>query len=116
EDGIRDFHVTEVQTCALPISGRAPDLPLPAAPGTPRPHPDRGGHRPAGPADASRDRPRRPCGRLTGPHLPSGPGPAHAPGRRHATPDLRHTAPRPRRTAHHPPPPPPAHPAPRPPA
>src|SRR5690606_41110581 len=23
EDGIRDFHVTGVQTCALPISGRA---------------------------------------------------------------------------------------------
>src|SRR6266511_3062160 len=25
EDGIRDFHVTGVQTCALPISGVAPD-------------------------------------------------------------------------------------------
>src|SRR5690606_23563339 len=24
EDGIRDFHVTGVQTCALPISGNAP--------------------------------------------------------------------------------------------
>src|SRR5690606_40843965 len=26
EDGIRDFHVTGVQTCALPISGRRGDL------------------------------------------------------------------------------------------
>src|SRR5690606_39722564 len=26
EDGIRDFHVTGVQTCALPISGRSPSL------------------------------------------------------------------------------------------
>src|SRR5690606_41158765 len=25
EDGIRDFHVTGVQTCALPISGPAPE-------------------------------------------------------------------------------------------
>src|SRR5690606_39527718 len=29
EDGIRDFHVTGVQTCALPISGPSPK-PLPA--------------------------------------------------------------------------------------
>src|SRR5690606_40351473 len=27
EDGIRDFHVTGVQTCALPISSRTPDAP-----------------------------------------------------------------------------------------
>src|SRR5690606_39553125 len=26
EDGIRDFHVTGVQTCALPIFTRSPDL------------------------------------------------------------------------------------------
>src|SRR5690606_41110877 len=26
EDGIRDFHVTGVQTCALPISSRAPTV------------------------------------------------------------------------------------------
>src|SRR5690606_38851234 len=28
EDGIRDFHVTGVQTCALPISAHGPILPL----------------------------------------------------------------------------------------
>src|SRR5690606_41038245 len=33
EDGIRDFHVTGVQTCALPISGRAAHR---APPGTER--------------------------------------------------------------------------------
>src|SRR5207302_5738041 len=27
EDGIRDFHVTGVQTCALPISRTCPDAP-----------------------------------------------------------------------------------------
>src|SRR5690606_40229414 len=27
EDGIRDFHVTGVQTCALPISNGGPDCP-----------------------------------------------------------------------------------------
>src|SRR5690625_4509519 len=32
EDGIRDGHVTGVQTCALPIYGRRVDLRLPAAP------------------------------------------------------------------------------------
>src|SRR5690606_40560343 len=45
EDGIRDFHVTGVQTCALPISlitrvaGRPPTVPASAAhsqPGSPR--------------------------------------------------------------------------------
>src|SRR5690606_39836938 len=30
EDGIRDFHVTGVQTCALPISLTAPENPLDA--------------------------------------------------------------------------------------
>src|SRR5690606_21401810 len=48
--------------------------------------------------DASRDR-RQPCGRLTRPPLPSEPGPARAPSRRHTAPDLRHAAPRPRHTA-----------------
>src|SRR5690625_7611685 len=32
EDGIRDGHVTGVQTCALPISGRRPRPDGPAAP------------------------------------------------------------------------------------
>src|SRR5436309_9008040 len=30
EDGIRDFHVTGVQTCALPISHESPAMPAPA--------------------------------------------------------------------------------------
>src|SRR5690606_40731132 len=30
EDGIRDFHVTGVQTCALPISEQLPELPVAA--------------------------------------------------------------------------------------
>src|SRR5690606_39988814 len=39
EDGIRDFHVTGVQTCALPISAR-PELPRPEPyPPGPRPSP-----------------------------------------------------------------------------
>src|SRR5690606_41038104 len=48
EDGIRDFHVTGVQTCALPISGRDAALQraLPAA-------------RPAGRAPRARSRDRR---------------------------------------------------------
>src|SRR5690606_40140126 len=33
EDGIRDFHVTGVQTCALPISGAAPEPGRPGPPG-----------------------------------------------------------------------------------
>src|SRR5690606_40559922 len=39
EDGIRDFHVTGVQTCALPISPHSPRS-LAATPGAcaPRPH------------------------------------------------------------------------------
>src|SRR5690606_39928871 len=31
EDGIRDFHVTGVQTCALPIYGRVAGLDVPGA-------------------------------------------------------------------------------------
>src|SRR5690606_40579588 len=38
EDGIRDFHVTGVQTCALPISTPEPPTPEPPAP-TSRPAP-----------------------------------------------------------------------------
>src|SRR6266511_6364796 len=38
EDGIRDFHVTGVQTCALPISGTAPGACF-AGPLSPRPPP-----------------------------------------------------------------------------
>src|SRR5690606_30648081 len=33
EDGIRDFHVTGVQTCALPIVGHYPGTQLPGQPG-----------------------------------------------------------------------------------
>src|SRR6266511_3225947 len=37
EDGIRDFHVTGVQTCALPISGPfGSDSPAPMRTGRPR--------------------------------------------------------------------------------
>src|SRR5690606_40661837 len=32
EDGIRDFHVTGVQTCALPICGKL--VPFPSSPGS----------------------------------------------------------------------------------
>src|SRR5690606_40998050 len=35
EDGIRDFHVTGVQTCALPISSGIPVLVASCAPGGP---------------------------------------------------------------------------------
>src|SRR5690606_39346626 len=45
EDGIRDFHVTGVQTCALPISGRWPRWRP-----TPPPQPSRSCGIPAGPA------------------------------------------------------------------
>src|SRR5690606_40996111 len=38
EDGIRFFHVTGVQTCALPIS-RSPARPPPAPPRSPPPSP-----------------------------------------------------------------------------
>src|SRR5690606_18077728 len=42
---------------------------------------------------------RRPCGRLTGPPLPSGPCLARAPSRRHTAPHPRQATPRPRHTA-----------------
>src|ERR1019366_7860020 len=58
EDGIRDWSVTGVQTCALPISGRlargAPDAGT-AATGTAAHHPDdRGEARPFEPGEAGR--------------------------------------------------------------
>src|SRR5690606_29986847 len=67
EDGIRDFHVTGVQTCALPIYTRAPPGPRPASPGPgpARPSPDAacGGGMPAATA-------REP--ETTGPPAPPG--------------------------------------------
>src|SRR5690606_40223585 len=59
EDGIRDFHVTGVQTCALPIS--SPGGCGPAAPPVPAsgfgPPPPPGGCAPAAPAPAPAWRP-----------------------------------------------------------
>src|SRR5216684_9373691 len=52
EDGIRDVAVTGVQTCALPISGRAPAHPRPRR-GGPHPAPA-GGGQPALPRDRLR--------------------------------------------------------------
>src|SRR5690606_40406969 len=74
EDGIRDFHVTGVQTCALPISPRPAGQPrrqgpLPAgprrrpAPGRPRLAPPPPGRRPPGrsrPRPTLREEPPRP--------------------------------------------------------
>src|SRR5690606_40495073 len=66
EDGIRDFHVTGVQTCALPISWRGDDGGAAGADPTPR---DRfaplvaAGAGPAGPGAASRS---QRSGRLAG--------------------------------------------------
>src|SRR3712207_8938317 len=55
EDGIRDIGVTGVQTCALPISSRAPPRPPPAPP-PPRPSPTAPGHGAPAPAAG-----RAPC-------------------------------------------------------
>src|SRR5690606_40795097 len=52
EDGIRDFHVTGVQTCALPISRRGAARPLRLPPAKRRP--DDPIPRPAAPDPASR--------------------------------------------------------------
>src|SRR5207253_4850354 len=58
EDGIRDGHVTGVQTCALPISGtRSP------SPARPRPAPAPRKDSPAPPATASRSTPTPACDR-----------------------------------------------------
>src|SRR5690606_40651776 len=56
EDGIRDFHVTGVQTCALPISppaGRAPSAARRSPPG-------QGNRRPPAARAAASDRPCSP--------------------------------------------------------
>src|SRR5439155_8531542 len=66
EDGIRDGHVTGVQTCALPISGGArPEPPRSRAPcrpaprGDPPPSPRRPPAPPRAPGRTRRARPRR---------------------------------------------------------
>src|SRR6266511_5235737 len=68
EDGIRDFHVTGVQTCALPISNGREARHADDGAGAGRACPTRGDHRGAGPRpfEPSRAaaRPARPhCGR-----------------------------------------------------
>src|SRR6266700_4999483 len=69
EDGIRDFHVTGVQTCALPISrtgSRTPAQPQLPRPGSSRPGTGRAAHPPrriARAVSASMSPPVRPVDR-----------------------------------------------------
>src|SRR5690606_41875739 len=58
EDGIRDFHVTGVQTCALPICARASGRRRDAPRARPQPDPPRRAGGRAGGADGERDRGR----------------------------------------------------------
>src|SRR5690606_40418145 len=87
EDGIRDFHVTGVQTCALPIS-----RPAVSAAAPPREHrrkqrrPRTGGggraNRPGSARGAGGERGREGCGNGTGPARGAGPaGPGGGAGR-----------------------------------
>src|SRR5690606_40503518 len=74
-DGIRAFHVTGVQTCALPISTRRPTTSCPAPPSPV--NPDRAPPWPASPVRAPplarQPGPSAPLARQPGPSAPLGP-------------------------------------------